>query len=107
MKKYEKKEGGVFSKKQKVLVYEYEIEITNHKASKEEIVVWDQLPISQNEAIKVNLLEPKYKEDTAQLKKNEYDYLEWFFDMEAGTKVNVPFKFSVEFPQDKQLEGLA
>ena len=107
LKKYEKKEGGVFSKKQKVLVYEYEIEITNHKASKEEIVVWDQLPISQNEAIKVNLLEPKYKEDTAQLKKNEYDYLEWFFDMEAGTKVNVPFKFSVEFPQDKQLEGLA
>lgn len=106
LKKYEKKEGGIFSKKTQNIVYEYAIEIKNNKSTQEEIVVWDQLPISGNDEIKVHLLEPAYKEDSDKVKKNEYEYIEWFFKPNPGEQLNVPFKFSVEYPRDQQVEGL-
>ncbi len=106
LKKYEKKETQIFAKNRKVLVYEYQIKIKSHKKTQEEIVVWDQLPISSNEQIKVQILEPVYKEDSSGLKKNELDYLEWFFKPKAGEEILIPFKFTVEFPQDVQVTGL-
>jgi len=106
LKKYEKKERKVFSKHQKIIIYEYSIEITNHKKTTEEIVISDQLPISENSNLKVHLIEPKYKEDTDTLKKNELNYLEWSLTLKAGEKIRIPFQFSVEFPQDKIVEGL-
>ena len=45
--------GGLFVEKNKK-IFEYLIKIINNKKTQEEIVVWDQLPISQNEKIKVN-----------------------------------------------------
>lgn len=106
LKKYEKKETQLFAKNRKVLVYEYQITIKNHKKTQEEIVVWDQLPISGNEQIKVQLLEPAFKENSDSLKKNELEYLEWFFKPNAGEEILIPFKFTVEFPQDVQVSGL-
>ncbi|WP_299452660.1 mucoidy inhibitor MuiA family protein [uncultured Microscilla sp.] len=106
LKKYEKQEGGIFSKKTQNIVYEYLIEIKNNKTTQEEIVVWDQLPISGNDEIKVHLLEPTYKEDSDKVKKNEYEYIEWFFKPSPGEALNIPFKFAVEYPRDKQVDGL-
>ena len=106
LKKYEKKEGGIFSKKTQNIVYEYLIEIKNNKKTQEEIVVWDQLPISGNDEIKVHLMDPTYKEDSDKIKKNEYEYLEWFFKPNPGEEIKIPFKFAVEYPRDKQVEGL-
>ncbi|HAS41664.1 MAG TPA: hypothetical protein DCS93_14375 [Microscillaceae bacterium] len=106
LKKYEKKEGGIFSKKTQNIVYEYLIEIKNNKKTQEEIVVWDQLPISGNDDIKVHLLDPTYKEDSDKIKKNEFEYLEWFFKPNPGEELKIPFKFAVEYPRDKQVDGL-
>lgn len=106
LKKYEKKEGGIFSKKTQNIVYEYAIEIKNNKTTQEEIVVWDQLPISGNDEIKVHLLEPTYKEGSDKVKKNEYEYIEWFFNPNPGETLDIPFKFAVEYPRDKTVEGL-
>ncbi|EAY29226.1 mucoidy inhibitor MuiA family protein [Microscilla marina] len=106
LKKYEKQEGGIFSKKTQNIVYEYLIEIKNNKTTQEEIVVWDQLPISGNDEIKVHLLEPTYKEDSDKVKKNEYEYIEWFFKPGPGEALSIPFKFAVEYPRDKQVDGL-
>lgn len=106
LKKYEKKEGGMFTKKMRIWIYEYLITLKNHKATTEEIVIWDQLPISSNEQIKVHLLEPAYKENTDRLKKNDLEYLEWFFLAKPSEEIIIPFKFSVEYPQDVQVVGL-
>ncbi|MCU0352822.1 MAG: mucoidy inhibitor MuiA family protein [Cytophagales bacterium] len=106
LKKYEKKETQLFSKNRKVLMYEYLIRIKNHKKTTEEIVVWDQLPISGNEQIKVQLVEPVFKENSDTIKKNELEYLEWFFKPKSGEEILIPFKFSVEFPQDVIVDGL-
>jgi len=69
-------------------------------------VVWDQLPISQNNGIKVKLLEPSYKEDTDILKKTNENYLEWFYLLKPGEEVVIPLKYSVEYPADVTIEGL-
>ncbi|MCF8069067.1 MAG: mucoidy inhibitor MuiA family protein [Desulfobacterales bacterium] len=104
VKRYRKNEG-IFTQKQKV-IYEYLMEITNNKKTEEEIVIWDQIPISNNQAVVVELIEPQYKEDTDKLKKNEHDFLEWYFKPEAGEKITIPFQFSVEYPKDQKAVGI-
>jgi uncharacterized protein (TIGR02231 family) len=99
------KQEGLFEKKTKV-VYEYLTEITNNKKSEEEIVVWDQVPISSQQDIVVSLLEPQFSKDTPTLKKNELNYFEWLFKIKTGEKIRIPFVFSVEYPRDRQVTGL-
>ena len=106
LKKYEKKEGSFFSKKVRVWLYEYLISVQNYKRTTEEIVIWDQLPISDNEQLKVHLLEPVFKENNDKLKKNELEYLEWFFQLKPQEEVKIPFKFSIEYPQDMLVSGV-
>ncbi|GAB4395610.1 MAG: mucoidy inhibitor MuiA [Microscillaceae bacterium] len=106
LKKYEKKEGGFFSKKTQIMIYEYQITLTNYKKTTEEMVVWDQLPISQNAEISVNLLTPSYKEDSGEFKKNELEYLEWFLNLPPGQTHTLLLKFSVEYPRGAVVLGL-
>ena len=96
---------GVFNKQNK-FTYEYHILVINNKKTEEELVIWDQLPISENEKIKVNLIQPEYKEDNDVLKKSELNYLEWFYKLKPGEVKKIPFKFVVEYPLDKRVEGL-
>ncbi|MBN2188850.1 MAG: mucoidy inhibitor MuiA family protein [Chitinispirillaceae bacterium] len=99
------KDQGLLGKKRKV-AFDYLITVTNNRKTEEEIVVWDQLPIPGDGDIKVELVEPKWKENTAGLKKNETQYLEWYFKMKAGEKIKIPFKFTVEYPEGKTVTGL-
>jgi len=99
------KDKGILGKKRKV-EFDYLITITNNRKTEEEIVVWDQLPIPGDGDIKVELVEPKWKENTASLKKNEQQYLEWYFTMKSGEKIKIPFKFTVEYPEGKTVTGL-
>lgn len=104
LRKHQEQEG-VFEKKTKV-VYEYLTEITNNKKSGEELVVWDQTPISSHEDIVVKLVEPQFDKDIPAIKKNELNYIEWFFKMNPGEKIKIPFVYSVEYPQGRQVTGL-
>jgi len=65
-----------------------------------------QIPISGHQDIEIELVDPRYKEDTDKLKKNKFNFLEWFFKPEPGKKIEIPLKFSVEYPRDKQISGL-
>jgi len=108
--KRHKNESGVFSKVASH-TYEYQIEITNNKKSKVEIVIWDQLPISGHEKIEVKLLEPEMKQDQLKqdnrtIKINEFQYIEWLFEPEPKEVLTIPFKFSVEHPIDMNVTGL-
>lgn len=96
---------GVIAKKDRI-VFEYQFNVTNNRKSEEEIVIWDQLPISGSEEIKVELIEPKWKENSSSLKKNEHEFLEWYYKLKAGESVKIPFKFAIEFPNGKNISGL-
>lgn len=104
LRKHQEQEG-VFEKKTKV-VYEYLTEITNNKKSDEELVVWDQIPISSHQEIVVKLLEPQFDKESPTIKKNELNYIEWLFKLKAGEKLKIPFVYFIEYPQGRQVEGL-
>ncbi len=99
------KDKGVFSKKANI-VFEYETIITNNKKTKERVVIYDQLPVSQNDDIKVELISPKYKEDTDSLKINKQKFVEWHYELEPAEKVKIEFSYSVESPQDITVSGI-
>lgn len=104
IKKFQKLEGFIGKKRKEF--FEYLIILKNLKKTEEEIVIWDQIPISQHQDIIVELLEPKYKEETAFLKKNEHQFLEWLFKVKPNDEIRIPFRFSVEFPQEMYIYGL-
>ncbi len=96
---------GIFNKSKKT-TFTYKIEITNNKTTAEELVVWDQIPVSTNERIKVELIEPIYKKDSSNLKMNEHNYLEWFYKIDPEQKIELPLKFSVEYPKSENIRGI-
>ena len=97
--------SGFFTKKTKI-TYEYVIEITNNKRTQEEIIVHDQIPVAQTEDIKVTLIDPEYSADTAGLKKNEHEFLEWSLSIKPGETIKIPFSYSVEYPEKMVVGGL-
>ena len=99
------KDEGLFSKKNKV-IFEYKIEVKNNKKSESKITIKDQVPISQNQDIKVELLEPKIKENKEPLKKLDDGSVQWILNIPAGEKEQLYMKFSVEYPRSEQLTGL-
>ena len=100
-----REDTGIRSKKERI-TFEYEFEIENTLPTKEELVVWDQRPITTDEDIKIIPVNPPKKADESEVKVNESNYVEWFFELEPGEKKTFPFVFSVEYPGDEIIDGL-
>ena len=103
--KHYQKDEGIISKKN-VYVFDYIIEITNNRKTEEEIVVWDQIPIANSEDIKVTLIEPDIEKEKSTVKMDDYMLIEWFYKLKPADKVKIPFKFTVESPKNKSLDGM-
>ncbi|MGE9293253.1 MAG: DUF4139 domain-containing protein, partial [Puniceicoccales bacterium] len=103
----DRKEGdtGFFGGKKRI-TYRYEFEIRNDKQQPIELVVWDQLPIPQNDDIKVELVEPKYSEDSETFKMNSQKFVEWLYELKPGQEVKTPYEFSITCPKDMIIVGL-
>ena len=80
--------------------------LSNGKTTPIELVIWDQLPIANHEAIKVTLEAPELKASDPNLKIDELKRLEWRLDLKAGEKRDVPFRFTVARPEDLTVVGL-
>ncbi|MCP4219722.1 MAG: mucoidy inhibitor MuiA family protein [bacterium] len=110
LKKFRKEKG-----KKVTITYESRFIVENNKETEEELVLWDQVPISGDKGIKVKFIEPvmeagaKAKEEGSNnriVRRNEYNYLEWFYKLKPGEKKTIPFKFSVEYPKEREIIGL-
>ena len=99
------KDEGLFSKKIKI-TFEYLIEVKNNKKIPCLIKIKDQLPVSQNQEIKIEWIEPRYKEDTETLKKEIDGSIEWKQNLNPDEKIKLGLKFSVEYPKDIVINGL-
>ena len=97
---------GVFGKKTLRTVFDQVFKLKYGKATDIELVLWDQVPASNHEDIKVVFEEPRYEKDTDDLKLNESKFLEWRLPLKAGAKQDLPFRFAVERPEDIQVVGL-
>jgi hypothetical protein len=98
--KFQESKGLLGGKKQ--ITYEYEIQIKNNRKTEESIVVYDQVPITMNEEIIIELLEPKKEIKDLD---NEQK-LEWTVKLKPGDKINIPVKYKVLFPENSNIYGL-
>ena len=64
--------------------------------------MFDQLPISRNEKIKMELIIPKDLEE----KLNDKKELRWDLKLNPGETKIIPLKFSIEFPSNISIYGL-
>ncbi|NBX35465.1 mucoidy inhibitor MuiA family protein [bacterium] len=83
--------SGVFGKKTLRTVFDQVFKLKNGKATDIELVLWDQVPASNHEDIKVVFEEPRYEKDTDDLKMNESKFLEWRLPLKAGAKQDQVF----------------
>jgi uncharacterized protein (TIGR02231 family) len=79
--------------------FAYSIEISNQKSSAIDIVVQDQLPITQNGEITIesdNFAKGRFDDRTG--------LLEWSFTLKPKEKKVIDYDFKVKHPKDKNLE---
>lgn len=93
--------SGLMSKSQKI-TYEYEINITNGKNKDVKIIVEDNYPVSLNEKIKVDLIEPK-KRDVEITKDG---IIKWNLILKPRSKKSLNLKFNIEYPKDIEVSGI-
>lgn len=79
----------------------YEITLRNNKKQKIDIELVDQIPISNNKELVVELEESKGAEYTY-----ENGMLFWRFSLEPGETKKIRFVYSVKYPKDKEIRGL-
>jgi len=88
-----KESVGTFSTKTRVR-YEFENVIENHKKYAIDVSLTDQVPVSSDEKIVVELLEPKPEVLTP----DADGMLKWKVKLEPGAKKVLKLKFTVEYP---------
>lgn len=98
--------SGLIGKKTVSTVRDHVFKVGNGKTTPIELVVWDQLPVSNHEDIKVTLDAPELRADNPDLKVDEVRRLEWRVDLKAGEKRDLPFRFTVSRPEDVVVMGL-
>ena len=78
--------------------FSYQIEIQNNKSSVIELIVQDQVPITTNNDINIELLE---KAGAREVPGN--GTLEWEYKIKPGENKKIEFSFKVKHPKDQQI----
>eukprot|EP01125_Pyxidicula_operculata_P014974 TRINITY_DN5057_c0_g1_i1.p1 TRINITY_DN5057_c0_g1~~TRINITY_DN5057_c0_g1_i1.p1 ORF type:complete len:599 (-),score=143.42 TRINITY_DN5057_c0_g1_i1:99-1895(-) len=103
----QKETVGIMVKTNKLHVH-YNTIITNNKDTDVTVFIYDNLPKSNDTSIKVNLLNPVINEnEVSQEQLSPLNNIEWERVVPAGKKIEVPFQYTVEYPnvQGKEIEG--
>lgn len=91
--------AGIFRNRHR-RVFAYKITVENFKECPIQLMVYDQIPVSAHDDIKVTPGEnlPAFDKDTGKLT--------WTLDLKPREKRELTFDFTVEWPQDKTIPGL-
>ena len=96
--------GGIPSPNKKT-TYKYKITVENYKSKKINVNLFEAIPVSQNEKIRVNILNtslaPKDKDW-----KDRKGIWRWEFELEPKAKQEIIYSYTVEHPRDMRVEGL-
>ncbi len=90
--------------KVKTIDYEYLIKVENFKSQEADVTVIDQVPVSQNDEIKVEQV--NYDPKPTEQKKEKPGVQYWNFKIPKGGKQEVKMSYRVSYPVDYEVEGL-
>lgn len=85
----------------KIYTGSFEIELRNNGIADLDLVIEDQIPLTQNEDIEINL----DKKDGGDLNKST-GVITWNLKMKGKDKKKINFTFSIKYNKDKKLQGL-
>ena len=85
----------------KRVTYAYRLMVHNLQAGESSLKLIEQLPVSRNEQIKVRLLQTEPK-----IKLGEMGVLEWNLTLNEGSKQEINYQFTLEYPPEVSLYGL-
>ena len=89
----------------KKIAYKYKITVENYKPRAIKINLFDQVPVAQDDKIKVVKVESSVKPDTDKYKDHEGVYL-WTLSLQAKEKKEIILSYVVEYPRDMNVDGL-
>ena len=79
----------------------FEVTLKNNKQERVTVKLVDQIPVSNDKSINVELMESS----EAKLTKNN-GKLTWIIELEANTSVTKSFSYVIKYPEDKRVYGL-
>lgn len=82
---------------------QYEVTVENHHNDDRTVMVYDNIPVSEHENIKVVMHGEKPEQTDIDGKKGVDA---WKLDVDAGDKAILKYGYTVSFPQDKRVSGL-
>ncbi len=91
-----------FGGKQNRQTQEYLFTLTNNDREEQLLVLRDQIPVSGNEEIVVNLIEP----DRTKVEIDDTGMMIWRLTLAPGEERKVKLAFSVQYPKDWSISGL-
>jgi uncharacterized protein (TIGR02231 family) len=83
------------------ITYAYRLSVTNLLNAVTHIQINDQIPHSRNEQIKVKLIKI-----APQIQPGELGRLAWELDLPPNQKTEIYYQFSIEHPENIQVQGL-
>lgn len=92
---------GTFTKNVRV-TYEFSYSLENTRKTPETVSVEDNIPVSQNEKIHVEQLDPAEKD----LPHDDHGMIVWHVHLNPGEKKSWRLKFAVEYPQGLTISGI-
>jgi uncharacterized protein (TIGR02231 family) len=82
--------------------YAYRIEVTNRKRDPQRVTILDQLPLADDEAIKVSLGQASSKPEI----NPGTGIMTWDESLAPGEKKEITFEIQVEYPKERDIRGL-
>ena len=79
----------------------FEVSLKNNKQERVKVKLVDQIPVSNDKSINVELMESS----DAKLTKNN-GKLTWIIELEPNTSVTKSFSYVIKYPEDKRVYGL-
>ena len=85
-----------------------ETRLVNTKSTEVTVYIYDQLPLSSDEKIKVKLVGPdlrtKEQNSSYSVTMNDRNNLEWKCILPAKGECRLPLEYTLEWPKDKRVE---
>ncbi|XP_064617047.1 protein F37C4.5-like isoform X1 [Liolophura sinensis] len=107
--KYEEKSGLLT--KVKTVTYKQDIEVKNTHTNPMQIKVVDHVPVSNDDKIKVNILEPPLSqkhpektENTDTIKLTKDSHVEWQITVKESDKKEITLKYTIEYPAGEAID---
>ena len=86
----------------------HETHLTNTKSTEVTVYVYEQVPLSSDEKIKIKLIHPdlrlKEQGSTCTITMNDANNLEWKYLLPARGECRLPLEYTMEWPKEKRIE---